>query len=490
MSSADRYGLGRRIIAAIIGALGLAAHAADDGVASVVRYSLQLPAKEYLPYAGRFSSEFPKGLPASYGSGLYFKGYEKDGSLSFWTLTDRGPNTDSPMVRAGDRVLSSKVFLLPDFAPRVGVITVQRTGAAKLVSSFAIKHKGKPISGRPPGVGAGRAEGEIPLGDDLKPLASAVAGLDPEGLALDEIGDFWISDEYGPFIAQVDGKSGEVKQRYGPGARLPEILAQRQLNRGLEGIAVTPGGKVVAIMQSTLDIGKQTRNTAQFLRIVTLDPKSGATQMFAYPHDIQDYKKSGNAKIGDLVAIDETHFLLIEQGKARNKKLRHVVYLVDIGAAQDLTDLTLVNGKALEYGNADVLAKLEGAGEAATHKDQAKANRNTGLRMAKKTRLFDLRDIGWRAEKAEGLAVIGNAGKLADARELAVISDNDFGLKASMNGPDDDPEAYSIDEKGILFDSKDKRADVEFRISQGPERDTQLWLINLKKPLKDFFPSN
>ncbi|PHV11179.1 esterase-like activity of phytase family protein [Chitinimonas sp. BJB300] len=480
------------LVAAVLAAFGMAITRVDAAemqpsehanVMGVARYVLQIPPAEYLAYSGRFGDKFPQGLPPSYGSGLRFQDYGKDASLNFLAVTDRGPNTDAPLIKAGEKVLASKVFLTPDFAPRVGFINVQRTGSAKLVSSIALKQNGKAISGRPTGPGSSGFSGEIPLGDDLKPLRFDSLGLDPEGIDFDKAGNLWISDEYGPFIAKVNSQSGEVTQRYSPGMGLPEILAQRQPNRGFEGIAVTPGGKVVAIMQSTLDINNETKGTAQFLRIVTLDPKSGATQMFAYPHDGPVYKKKGNAKIGDLVAIDETHFLLIEQGKARNKQLRNVVYLVDISAAQDLTGLTLANGKALEYGYANDLALVKNSDAIAT-------NVSAGLRMARKIPLFDLRELGWKPEKSEGLAIVGKAGKLAEANELAVISDNDFGVKARMNGVEDDPEAYFVDKEGVLLDSKVRLTDVKFQIGPGSEPATQLWIIQLRKPLKDFFAVN
>ncbi len=46
-------------------------------------------------YAGAFASAFPNGLPVGIGSGLLFTGKQGD-ALTFATITDRGPNADSP----------------------------------------------------------------------------------------------------------------------------------------------------------------------------------------------------------------------------------------------------------------------------------------------------------------------------------------------------------------------------------------------------------
>lgn len=456
-------------------------------VATVERYIVDLPEREAIPYAGPFRAAFPRGLPAAYGSGLRFKGYEADASLSFWALTDRGPNGDSPRYAAGGKTLSSKVFLAPDFTPRIGVINVQLADSARLASSLPLRQDGKPISGRPLPLESSGSSQEMPLSDALKPLKFDDFGLDPEGIDVDRQGRLWIVDEYGPVLAQVDAQTGEILQQYLPGAGLPAILAERQPNRGFEGVAVTPAGKVVAAVQSTLDVKRETRAGARFIRLVELDPASGATRMFAYPLDVDDYKRAGDAKLGDIVAIDETRFLLIEQGKDKNKRMRNIVYLVDLAGAQDLSGLTLPDGRALEYGDAQALAALQAGGTVAGSSNIVSAGAPSGLRMARKTRLFDLRELGWTPEKAEGLAIVAEPGKGADATQLAFVNDNDFGLKGRV-GKDGDPEDYAIDAEGKLQDGKGKPVDAAYAIEAGEERDTQLWMVHLKRPLKDFFP--
>lgn len=56
---------------------------------------------------------------------------------------------------------------------------------------------------------------------------------------------------------------------------------------------MTPNGKVYAMLQSTLNIDGETKSTAQFIRLVELNPVSGATRTLAYPLDVDTHKKTG-----------------------------------------------------------------------------------------------------------------------------------------------------------------------------------------------------
>ena len=113
----------------------------------------------------------------------------------------------------------------------------------------------------------------------MKKLSYDSNGLDTESIAVDSEGNFWTSDEYGPFIIKFD-KNGKEFQRYEPGNGLPEILKYRQPNRGFEGLTISPSGKVFAAVQSGLNVNGETDSTAQFTRIVELDPKTGKTRIF------------------------------------------------------------------------------------------------------------------------------------------------------------------------------------------------------------------
>lgn len=421
-------------------------------VSAVERYEVAIPVHEAVGYSGVHASVFPYGMPFAPGSGLALKQADEDGSLVFWGLGDRGPNGDSPKVMVDSKKTDSKVFMAPDFVPRLAEIRVQRNLRAEVVRTIPLSYDNQPMSGLPLPPGQTGATGEIPLADTLATLPYSSRGLDPEGVAVDKEGKLWIVDEYGPFLVQVDPRTGRILRKLAPGSGLPAEIVARQPNRGFEGVAVAPGGKVYAAVQSTLDIDGKTKGSALFTRIVEFDPTRGAVRQFAYPIDVEAYRKNGDAKLGDLVAVGDTQMLLIEQGKDKRGNMRNIVYAIDIAVADDIGTKRTRDGKPMEYASAEELRTV---------------------RMIRKQKILDLRDIGWTAEKAEGLALFDGG--------IAVINDNDFGLATSVEGDKgDDADAYTIS-AGRMSDHG------RFAVKANNEA-TQLWLLHLKRPLATYFP--
>ena len=119
----------------------------EPNIAALERYEVNAP---LVPYAGVAKAAFPQGLPLAVGSGLRFKGYEKATSaLEFWSLTDRGPNVDSPDVADGKGKRASKVFAVPDYTPTITQLRVSLAEKAEVIKTLPLKQDGKPISGRP-----------------------------------------------------------------------------------------------------------------------------------------------------------------------------------------------------------------------------------------------------------------------------------------------------------------------------------------------------
>lgn len=427
----------------------------------VERYIVSFPEGTRVSYNGAFASAFPDGLPVGIGSGLLFTGKQGD-ALTFATVTDRGPNADSPDV--GKR--EAKIFVTPEFAPLLMHIRVQNGKAEAMDARPLHDEKGK-INGLPLQAGVIGSTNEIALSDTLKVLHGDNRGLDTEGITPDGKGGYWLCDEYGPFLINVDAH-GKILTIHGPQAAegekaiaggLPNVLKWRQPNRGFEGLTRMPDGRIIAAVQSTLDIDGKSKNQARFTRLMSFDPATGKTAMYGYPVDSAAYGKNSDAKIGDIVALDNQHILLIEQGSDKDDATRNLIYKVDLGPATEL-------------------AAFDKPGEYPEFDDE-KALAQRGIKLAVKTLVVDLRQLGWQHEKAEGLALIDN-------KTLAVTNDNDFGVRTVMQNPVDGKKRkdYRVTEQGTLtVDDKPVATTIGLKPLKKPESDSALWIVTLAAPL-------
>ncbi len=475
---------------------------------SITRYQVQAEDKYYVPYEGsdaNIKADFPKGFLPAYGSGLTFKGKAADGSLEFYAITDRGPNGDGPKVPASvltagaSGTLDAKFFPAPSFSPAIGVISVGKDGAI-LKSSMPIRFDANnKASGLPLPAGKVGATQEVPLNDAAKfdPKGKAIFsdyGLDTEAIAYDAARNLlWVSDEYGPFIVKIDASTGTVLKKYQPGSGatdLPAVLAKRRANRGMEGLSLEPGsGKLQGFIQSPLDDGKANivvpgasqasseniRDYAKLVRWVEFDPSTEKTRLFAYPIDPAHYQggKTGNAKLGDLVALGNNKFIVIEQGAGADGKVFNRLMLVQIPA--NASDIAAISAD---------LEKSSMTGGAVNGVNYAE------IVTLKKTLLLDLNATGWSAEKAEGLALV-------DEFTLALSNDDDFGLKAAVFGAN----GQAIAGADITKCNYDANGQMQAgaaasgcsigntaRVARGAdgERINRLWLFRFNKKLSEF----
>lgn len=469
---------------------------------TVTRYQIQAASSFYVPYEGanaRVKGEFPNGFLPSYGSGLAFKGTAANGDLEFYGLTDRGPNGDGPLVpdpNARGATIGSKIFPSPSFTPSFGVITVGKNGAV-LASSTPIKVSATVnTSGLPVPVGAVGNSAEIPVMDAMKfdPASKAVfntGGLDSEAIVVDKKRNaLWVSDEYGPFIVRIDAATGIIQARYEPGKGLPALFAKRRANRGMEGMTLdTSNDKLYAFLQSPLTDGSAAyavtkkseliERYARFTRWIEFDPASGTSgRMFAYPLDAADYQdgRTGNAKLGDVVALGGGKFLVIEQGAAPSGKVFNKLMLVDLNAATD------ISAAAYNAAGSD-LEKSSMGGVAVNGADWSL------VKPMKKTLLLDLNAIGWAAEKAEGLTLI-------DGSTIALANDNDFGMKTRVfdaNGVEvegADVTKCTVDANGVIVTSGAVGCNAAntIRVARGEDRErpSRLWIVKFAKALNTY----
>lgn len=465
---------------------------------TVTRYQIQAADKFYVPYEGanaKIKGEFPNGFLPSYGSGLAYKGKNAAGDLEFYGLTDRGPNGDGPLVPdpSGKGTIGSKIFPSPSFTPSFGVITVGKNGAV-LASSTPIRVSATVnSSGLPVPVGAVGNSAEIPVMDAMKFDAGSKAvfnagGLDSEAIVVDaKRNALWVSDEYGPFIIRIDAATGVIQARYEPGKGLPALFAKRRANRGMEGMTLdTSNDKLYAFLQSPLSDGtamyavtkkaEQVERFAGFTRWIEFDPVTGTSgKMYAYPLNAADYQdgRTGNAKLGDMVALGGGKFLVIEQGAAPSGKVFNKLMLVELKAATD------ISAAAFNAATSD-LEKSSMGGVAVNGADWA------AVTPLKKTLLLDLNAIGWAAEKAEGLTLV-------DDSTIALANDNDFGMKtkvfdaAGVEVKDADVTKCTVDAGGVIVTSSAVGCNAanSIRVARGDDRErpSRLWIVKFAKAL-------
>lgn len=438
------------LLALTVASLGAtSAFAADAQVSHYIVHA----GKYQIPYAGD-EKEFNHKINPGYGSAIVLKDVQKDGTVEFYGITDRGPNADIPKYVDNGKTIPGKFFPTPNFAPSIGVITVNpKADRADITASTPLKVDGKAITGKPIPAGSLGSTNEIALNFKMQNLGTDANGLDTEGITRDKDDNFWISDEYGPFIAKVS-PSGEILEKYGPGTGLPKILANRTPNRGSEGLTIDDQGNIVVLIQSPLNVDGKTGKTAKYTRLVVFNPKTKASTMYAYPIDT-GYKNPGAAKIGDITSIGKGQFLMIEQGKQKGV-MQNLIYKVDLNGATPIAD----NGD-LEYG------KLDGQ-----------------ITPAKKTLVLDLRAHGWNIEKAEGLAL------LPDRKTIAVVNDNDFGIAIKATDPkvaDAEVEdyTYNANTKQFTYNKDNTVHDVTLGLQKNApsEQESQIWFFTLPEKL-------
>ncbi|WP_293678768.1 esterase-like activity of phytase family protein [uncultured Phenylobacterium sp.] len=276
----------------------------------------------------------PKGrlrLTLSVGSGLSRRAGDTAGRV--WGLGDRGPNMKVKVARQRyglehlkplKDLAGAKILPLPDFQPLLAELQVGPE-RVELVRTLPLRTLAAPFSGRPlPGGDSAEMEPTFDL--DGQPLATDVAGCDPEGVAALADGGFWVAEEYGPSLLRV-GPDGVVTARWNPqglalpGAeqRLPAAALRRRLNRGFEGVCVS-GDELwlYAVFQSALEGDGLLATT-----IWKLDARDGTlAASYAYPFDptasfrrdaAAGEAKADDLKVCELVWLGPDRLLVLER---------------------------------------------------------------------------------------------------------------------------------------------------------------------------------
>ena len=272
-----------------------------------------------------------------------------------YLMSDRGPNIDG----AG----GSKLFPIPTFAPRIGKFKVNGDGTMDMLSIIQLKRaNGTLLTGLPLPAGTTGSTGEVAYG--LKAdgtadttLLTDTEGIDSEGLVAHPDGTFWISDEYGPFILHV-AADGTTIERIASGTanslghKLPAVLAKRIINKGMEGLTLTPDGtKLVGMMQSALSNGIPAPASGasadaeskkdSCLRIVVYTLATGAVAEYIYLLEDMVGASAKGGSVSEITAISNTQFLIDERdGKFLTETSSKIksIFKIDITGATNIND--------------------------------------------------------------------------------------------------------------------------------------------------------
>jgi len=380
--------------------------------------------------------EFPGGkildLSVGIGSALFHMPGDPDNE--FYALTDRGPNIDCSAAEeitgvataqacAGDD--KAKLFPRPDFVPSIVKLKLNEDGSFITTEWIELKDAaGQTITGISNPLKAAKTEAAYDTTGKSLPLDPN--GLDTEGLVRLKDGTFWIGEEYGPSLVHV-AADGKIIERLVPvgldadlaGAgykitgALPAILARRQLNRGIEGIAISPDEQFLyGIVQNPLanpDAGAFKNAVAT--RILKLDLASRkVVGEFVYTLDpFNTFKndakadKQSDVRISELSAIGPDQLIVLER-IAKTTKL----YAIDLSQATDILgsawDDVATSPSLEQQAVADLAAK--------------------GITPASKKLWLDSSDHPELPSKVEGVAIL-------DGGQLILINDDDFGIEGA-----------------------------------------------------------
>lgn len=325
------------------------------------------------------------------GSGLSRRAGDPPGRV--WGVGDRGPNLKiktAVELYGLDHLAplkgreGAKILPLPDFQPSLMELQVGRK-RVRLVRILPLSTADGPLSGRAP---AGSAEAAMEPTFDLKGrvLPADPAGADTEGLAALADGGFWVCEEYGPSLMQVDA-AGVVRRRWTPpdvtipGAEpvLPADASRRRLNRGFEGVAISGDERWLhAVFQSAF--AGDPRDHTTIWKLHAGDGSLAAE--YAYPFDPPE-SFTADAAAGEATAADLKVCDLVWTGPDRLLVLERItrsarIYRVDLSSPGTLA----------------------------------------------KTLVFSTDDHPEVAQDLEGMALMSE-------RELLIATDNDFGTEGA-----------------------------------------------------------
>lgn len=331
---------------------------------------------------------------------VYSSGESNAEVMIFYAITDRGPNKKT----IGPKNLPQRPFVFPEFVPQIVKLEYQVRGHEVRVVERRplIKPDSKNVRGLPNTavLRGGMTVDEQPVDTKNQILALDPWGLDPEGLALDDQGYFWLAEEYGPSLLKV-APDGKVIKRWYPQGKdilrggqpeLPAFLSRRYLNRGFEAAVWLKGGKLLLFLQSELPASSE----KMWAPVVEFDTiKEITTAIYFYP-----LSKEGG-KIGAASLDSSGKIYLLEQNGKTGAQ-----------AWQRIFELQLANAtNVLKEAQAQGLSYRVSERTVPIHKRES----------------VNLMELGLQDfEKLEGLSLLSE-------QEMYILNDNDFDVEGKAD---------------------------------------------------------
>lgn len=347
-----------------------------------------------------------------------FTGFYYAGKRDFYLVTGRGP-----IVQKVSENGAETYFVKPSFVPKIIRIELQDNQTAEIVETTDIKNPvNQNVSGLPPENVWSEDEtitNDETLSDDW--------GMFPGGIYFD-IDDhfFWIADQYSPAVYQITVDGQWVKRlRPGEGYRLN--FAKHTVNGGFTGIDFDRFGNIITVLGRTLEHNRNVNDPDQnrpinyaLRRIASYDPSNNLDYSFFYFVEPENHDGISErfVELTDIVAVNDTSFLVLEEAEHNGKK-RSLLFEAVI---HDSTSKVIEGLEGLENKTFETLDSTEW--------------KENELNALHKNLLVDLSVEGLR--KIEGLAII-------DEQRVAVLENNNFGI---MEGVPSNGE-YQVDKTSI-----------------------------------------
>jgi hypothetical protein len=375
----------------------------------------------------RFDNGRMLNLSVGIGSGAFR--HPDDPPNVIWTVGDRGPNLTcgdfkqvaQMQLPACREAKSARIYLTPPYAPSIYRVLLTDAGVFRITDVITLKDReGTPLNGMPNPLRS--ASTETPFDGRGKLLEQDVHGIDAEAIIRLTDGTFWVADENAPSIVHV-ASDGRIITRHVPqgteadyaGARydvvgsLPAILAKRQLNRGIESLAVSRDERFLFfIMQSPLaNPDTATFAASRNVRLFQIE-RTSMQIVGEYVYVLDDPKtfrrdpssNQADPRVSEMTVVGTNHLVVLERTEATTK-----LYEVDLGKATNLL--------GTPWDKISTSPSLE----------QVSLAEAMIVPVSKSLR-FDTADFPKIAGKIEGMAVLPN-------RALVLINDDDFGISGA-----------------------------------------------------------